>query len=39
MFATPEPAERRVSGDAELEGMFPRDEAVTLGANGAPLPD
>jgi eukaryotic-like serine/threonine-protein kinase len=39
LFATPEPAERRVAADGELEGMFPRDEPVTVGANGAPLPD
>jgi serine/threonine protein kinase len=39
LFTSPEPAERRVSAEGELEGMFPRDEAVTVGANGAPLPD
>jgi hypothetical protein len=39
MFTVPEPSERRASGDTELEGMFPRDESITVGANGAPVPD
>jgi serine/threonine-protein kinase len=39
LFVAPQAAERRVSADGELEGMFPREEVLTVGANGAPLPD
>lgn len=37
MFRTP--SGERASTDNELEGMFRREEAVTLGPNGAPLPE
>jgi len=42
MFTTPGPLEGRpTNADSvrELDGLFPNDPGITLGANGAPLPD
>jgi serine/threonine-protein kinase len=42
MFTTPGPLEGRPTNAdnmRELDGLFPSDQGITLGANGAPLPD
>jgi serine/threonine-protein kinase len=42
MFTTPGPLEGRPTNAdnmRELDGLFPNDQGITLGANGAPLPD
>lgn len=44
LFTAPGMLERRPASEAggnqrELDGLFPKDEQATLGANGSPLPD
>jgi eukaryotic-like serine/threonine-protein kinase len=42
LFRAPEPIEGRqagADGTRDLDGVFPQDESLTLGANGSPLTD
>ena len=42
LFAAPGPLDERPpinDGARELDGLFPNEQSITVGANGAPLPD